>query len=105
MSIRSLRYYEEKNVLTPSRSDNGYRRYHEEHVERVMQIQLYLGLGLKVEEIANILDGVPIEQKKEHCREHAISLYEQKLSEVQKQISRLNRREQELKEMLDYWKR
>jgi len=56
VSIRSLRYYEQKRLLCARRLENGYRDLDEETVERVHTIQMYLGLGLTTEQIEEILD-------------------------------------------------
>ncbi len=47
MSLRSLRYYEEKELLSPTRLQNGYREYTESHIERVGFIQLYSVLDVE----------------------------------------------------------
>ena len=51
VSLRSLRYYEEKELLSPDRQNNGYREYRETDIERVRLIQMYFSLGLTVKEI------------------------------------------------------
>ena len=55
VSIRSLRYYEQKRLLCPRRLENGYRDLDEEAIQRVHTIQMYLGLGLTTEQIEEIL--------------------------------------------------
>ena len=47
MSLRSLRYYEEKELLSPTRLQNGYREYTESYIERVGFIQLYSVLDVE----------------------------------------------------------
>ena len=56
VSIRSLRYYEQKRLLCARRLENGYRDLDEGSIERVQTIQMYLGLGLTTEQIEEILD-------------------------------------------------
>ncbi len=55
VSIRSLRYYEQKRLLCARRLENGYRDLDEGTIERVQTIQMYLGLGLTTEQIEEIL--------------------------------------------------
>jgi MerR family regulatory protein len=45
VSIRSLRYYEQKRLLCARRLSNGYRDLDEEAVTRVQTIRMYLGPG------------------------------------------------------------
>jgi DNA-binding transcriptional MerR regulator len=55
VSRRLLRYYEEQGLLTPSRSQNGYREYGERHVHVVQQISGLLDAGLPTRIIAQLL--------------------------------------------------
>lgn len=54
-SQRSLRYYEEQGLLTPTRLPNGYRDYDERTVATVRRIQILLSAGLGTSTIAEIL--------------------------------------------------
>ncbi|MFE7121256.1 MerR family transcriptional regulator [Streptomyces sp. NPDC057654] len=54
-SRRLLRYYEEQQLISPGRSDNGYRDYAEFHVGRVVQIKGLLDAGLPTRIIRQIL--------------------------------------------------
>jgi DNA-binding transcriptional MerR regulator len=89
VSIRSLRYYEQKRLLCPRRLSNGYRDLDEETVERVQTIQMYLGLGLTTEQIEEILactgtssftHSLPV------CEEELLALYQDKLRDVEHQM-------------------
>ena len=55
VSTRLLRYYEEQELLRPSRDGNGYRTYAPEDVVRVQQIRRLLGAGLPTEVIRSAL--------------------------------------------------
>ena len=62
VSIRSLRYYEQQKLISPVRTDNGYREYSPLAVEQVKTIRLYLNLGFTTEQIAGCLHCVlPVE--------------------------------------------
>ena len=54
VSERSLRHYEEKGLLPSKRLTNGYRDFDESAVEKVELIQMYLQLGLNLDETARI---------------------------------------------------
>ncbi|QBD80294.1 MerR family transcriptional regulator [Ktedonosporobacter rubrisoli] len=98
VSIRSLRYYEAKQLLSPHRAENGYRFYDQTAIERVRTIQFYLGLGLSTNEIFDIVfcsnsdelakshNGTDIES----CPE-GLSLYQEKLAEIENQIASLEK--------------
>ncbi|WP_255952419.1 MerR family transcriptional regulator [Streptomyces odontomachi] len=55
VSQRSLRYYEEQGLLTPTRLPNGYRDYDERAVTTVRRIQILLSAGLGTSAVAEIL--------------------------------------------------
>jgi DNA-binding transcriptional MerR regulator len=52
---RLLRYYEEQQLITPSRALNGYREYNESHVHVVLQIKGLLDAGLPTRIIQQLL--------------------------------------------------
>ena len=90
VSIRSLRYYEQKRLLCARRLENGYRDLDEETVERVRTIQMYLGLGLTTEQIEEILDCTatfPFPHQLPVCEEELLSLYQDKLRDLEHQMA------------------
>jgi len=50
-----LRSYEEQGLITPRRSDNGYREYDEYLVDRVQKIRGLIDSGIPTRIIGNIL--------------------------------------------------
>ena len=103
VSIRSLRYYEQKRLLCAHRLENGYRDLDEEAVERVQTIQMYLGLGLTTEQIEEILNctGIsPLPQPLPVCEEVLLVLYEDKLQDVEHQVAVLTALRTRLKERI-----
>lgn len=58
VTTRTLRYYDEIGLLKPlHKSHAGYRMYGEMEVKRLQQILLYRELGLKLEEINEIVSN------------------------------------------------
>lgn len=53
---RMLRYYEQQGLLTPTRGDNGYRRYQESDVERVRQIRSLIRSGMPTRLVRVVLE-------------------------------------------------
>ena len=89
VSIRSLRYYEQKRLLCARRLPNGYRDLDEEAVERVRTIQMYLGLGLTTEQIEEILactETSPLPHPLPVCEEELLALYQDKLQDIEHQM-------------------
>ncbi|AJI12417.1 TPA: MerR family transcriptional regulator [Bacillus cereus] len=104
-SIRSIRHYEKKKLITAVRLENGYREFDESAIKRIRIIQLYLGLGLTTEQIEEILkceDNGPEEY--EFCEE-MLETYQVKLDQINRQISVLDvvkyRLEKQIMQMTD----
>ena len=90
VSIRSLRYYEQKRLLCSRRLENGYRDLGEEAVERVQTIQMYLSLGLTTEQIEEILQCAEVSlfpHPLPVCEEAKLALYQDKLQDVEHQMA------------------
>lgn len=105
VSLRSLRYYEEKELLMPTRQENGYRDYHESDIERVRIIQLYFSLGLKTSDILPFFDCAYGKEIKQECLPNAIHMGERKLEEIKQQIDTLRKAELLLEENLASWRK
>jgi len=58
ISTRTLRYYDELDLLTPNRlSSNGYRIYGQKEIDKLQHILFYRELGLPLEEIKQIISS------------------------------------------------
>ncbi|MCL1631593.1 MerR family transcriptional regulator [Sporolactobacillus sp. CPB3-1] len=101
VSARSLRYYEEKELLHSARTDNGYRDYDESTVDQVRTIQLYFSLGLNSDQISQVVNCDPIvfPYDKLVCSE-VIEVYKEKISEVSQQIEELKAIQSRLEERM-----
>ncbi|MBB6672123.1 MerR family transcriptional regulator [Cohnella nanjingensis] len=104
VSLRSLRYYEEKELLNPARLENGYREYGESDIEKVRIIQLYFSLGLTVNEINDFFHCTFSQKIQRQCLPMAIDVGERKLDEIKKQIESLRKAESLLEDNLSSWR-
>lgn len=56
---KNIRFYEEQGLLSPRRNrENGYREYGESDIKVLEQIKLLRKLGLPIEEIRSMQDGL-----------------------------------------------
>ncbi|MGC5328674.1 MerR family transcriptional regulator [Brevibacillus sp. SYSU BS000544] len=99
VSIRSLRYYEQKGLLSPARLINGYREYHPFAVEQVNTISFYLQLGLSTDEIGSFLHCV-MKNKEAFCQE-ILPVYKKKLEEIDNQMKLLTMLRSNLEERIE----
>lgn len=59
LSHRTIRYYEEMGLLTPSaRTEGGFRLYDEAGIERLLLIKPMKPLGFTVEQMRQLLDAL-----------------------------------------------
>ena len=63
LSVRTLHYYDEIGLLSPSRLDNsGYRLYDDTNLQRLQQIMLFRELEFPLKDIKRILDNPEYEK-------------------------------------------
>ena len=78
LTTRTLRYYDEIDLLKPSRvGDNGYRFYGSKELEILQQIMFYRKRGFELKQIKNIIDNPEFNVAKA-LKEHLANLEEQK---------------------------
>lgn len=100
VSVRSIRYYETKNIIQSKRLENGYRDYDDTAVGRIKTIQLYLSLGLNTGDIAEVIECPTVTQKDRPLCNAAYELYKTKLKEVNKQLDILRTVQMRLQERI-----
>lgn len=88
ISRANIRFYEKEGLLNPSRNENKYREYNEEDIALLKKIIIYRKIGLRIDEIKNILNN-------------SISLQET----IQQNIVRLNKQMEDVKGSLDVCER
>lgn len=58
MSTASIRFYEQHGLLSPAnRTDNGYRTYSAQDVDRLRQIRTCRSLSMSLDEVQRLLDA------------------------------------------------
>ena len=110
VSIRSLRYYETKQLLSSQRGENGYRTYEQAAIERVRMIQSYLSLGLSTNEILDVVFCSNPDDVVAFCDGTDLSpcpgemeFYQEKLAEIESQIAALEKAKSHIKQCLKRW--
>lgn len=59
VTVKALHHYDRLGLLTPRRTDAGYRLYTRRDLERLRQIVALRGIGLPLKQIKNLLDADP----------------------------------------------
>src|SRR5215472_11689222 len=109
-SIRSLRYYETKQLLSSRRGENGYRTYDQTAIERVRMIHFYLSLGLSTNEIFDVVFCSKPDDVESLCDGTGLSscpeemdFFQEKLAEIEAHIASLEKAKTYLKQRLTRW--
>lgn len=53
----TIRYYEKEGMITPARTDNGYRDYSDEDLKHLLKIKLLRQLGMPLQKIMELQQG------------------------------------------------
>lgn len=102
VSIRTIRFYEEAGLLSPSdRRASGYRVYSKQDVERLRFIQQAKRFGLTLKEIRSIMQRS--RRGLEPCCDLVRDLFTRKIEDFEKKIAELTTVQNQLKERLRHW--
>jgi DNA-binding transcriptional MerR regulator len=95
MRASALRYYEERGLVTPTSRHGGRRWYGPAQVRRVGAIRFWQQSGmLRLDEIAEILDGVPTRTWSE--------VMDGRIADIEKQIAGLEAARDLLKHVVEH---
>lgn len=89
VSTRSLRYYEQRGLLTSRRDQSGYRRYGKDVVHLVVNLRRLLGAGLSVADIQQFGSCLTSPDLGTSPCASALAVYDQRLHTLDDQIATL----------------
>ncbi|GKX29766.1 MerR family transcriptional regulator [Vallitalea longa] len=97
ISVRTLHYYDEINLLKPHKlTESGYRIYENEQLEKLWQILFFKELGFKLETIKKIINDPQFD------KEQALMQHKKLLLEKKKRLNKIiNSIDKTLKEGFD----
>ncbi|MEV7519829.1 MerR family transcriptional regulator [Streptomyces sp. NPDC091371] len=88
-STRTLRYYEERGLLTARRSGNGYRSYDEDDLRLLRQIRMLQDFGFDLEETRPFVDCLRAGHPAGDSCPASLAVYRRKLAEMDALIGQL----------------
>ena len=100
LSLRTVRYYEEVGLVTPSaRTDGGFRLYSEDDVQRLLVIKRMKPLGLSLEEMRELVETLERSAQPEKLGQRALRDVHGTLAEyAERADGRIERLERDLGE-------
>lgn len=84
VSVRTLHYYDEVGLLCPEKSENGYRLYEEEELNKLQMILYYKFLGFSLKNIKELMMSNP----------------SNRLTKMKEQLSLLKKEEKKLRKLV-----
>jgi MerR family transcriptional regulator, copper efflux regulator len=101
-TVRALHLYEEMGLLSPERSDGGFRLYGPDELARVYWISKLQDMGFKLSQIRGLLDAVAASNSAPEAMQGVRELFQSKLRDTREQIQRLLQLERDIAESLSY---
>jgi DNA-binding transcriptional MerR regulator len=98
VSKRSIRFYEEKNLISPGRTKGNYRVYSKRDRSRLRLILRGKRFGYTLDEIAEIIGFNDVDRDEKEQIRKAIEFGKKKIGDIRERIRELQLLE---KEMLD----
>jgi DNA-binding transcriptional MerR regulator len=96
ISTRSIRYYEEKGLLSPQRSRGNQRVYNRRDRARLKLILRGKRFGYDLNEIAEMIGLTNVNMEEAEQIKKSLQYGEKKLSEIRDRITELEKLEQEM---------
>lgn len=103
MSTASVRFYEQYGLLSPAmRTDNGYRTYSAQDVDRLRQIRTCRSLNMSLDEVQRLLDAQV--EGAEGCKmtAHVLQQHTQHIEDRIAELTRLKSRLMDLMAMCNH---
>ena len=101
-TVRALHLYEELGLLSPERSDGGFRLYGSDELARVYWISKLQDMGFKLNQIRGLLDAVAASHTAPDAMHGVRELFQSKLRDTREQIQKLLHLERDISESLSY---
>ncbi|MEM6292887.1 MAG: MerR family transcriptional regulator [Myxococcota bacterium] len=101
-TVRALRLYEERGLLTPARSEGNFRLYGPDEVARVYWITKLQDLGFSLPQIQRLLQTVETSTTGPDAMQSLRQSFRARLDDTRAQVEKLLQLERDLAESLAY---
>lgn len=100
VSVKAVRYYESRGLITPERAANGYREYDDADVLVVREIRALLSLGLTADETVPFVECLRAGNDRADVCPSSLDAYRLRIAEIDQRIEELSRLRGELSGLL-----
>ena len=101
VSVKAVRYYESRGLLSPGRAANGYREYDDGDVLVVREIRALLSLGLTADETVPFVECLRAGNERADVCPASLDAYRLRIAEIDRRIEELSKLRGELSGLLD----
>ncbi|SJZ83751.1 MerR family transcriptional regulator [Selenihalanaerobacter shriftii] len=99
---RTIRYYEELGLLSPSeRSEGGFRLYNENDLSRLLFINRFKKIDFPLDKIKKLIDSIEISDDKSQRASASLSLLGKQLQQIEEEIQDLKDTKENIKSAID----
>ena len=100
VTVKAVRYYESRGLLSPARASNGYREYDFADVRVVREIRALLSLGLTADETVPFVDCLRAGNDRADVCPASLDAYRMRIAEIESRITELATLRDELTDLL-----
>ncbi len=100
VSVKAVRYYESRGLITPERAANGYREYDDADVLVVREIRALLFLGLTADETVPFVECLRAGNDRADVCPASLDAYRLRIAEIDRRMEELSRLRVELSGLL-----
>jgi DNA-binding transcriptional MerR regulator len=100
VTIKAVRYYESRGLISPERATNGYRDYDDADVQVVREIRALLSLGLTADETVPFVDCLRAGHDRADVCPASLDAYRARIADIERRITELSSLRDELTDLL-----
>ncbi|NYJ03264.1 DNA-binding transcriptional MerR regulator [Nocardioides thalensis] len=89
VTVKAVRYYESRGLISPDRAPNGYREYDAADVLVVREIRALLSLGLTADETVPFVECLRAGNERADVCPASLDAYRMRIAEIERRIDEL----------------
>ncbi len=99
LPAKTIRYYEDINLVVANRSENGYRNYSEAHIHKLRFVQRARRLGFSIDECRTLLS---LYEDQNRASAEVKSIAQKHLMEIEAKLNELQNLQQILSHLIEH---
>jgi DNA-binding transcriptional MerR regulator len=100
VSVKAVRYYEARGLVSPRRGSNGYRLYDDSDVRVVREVRALLSLGLTAEQTHPFVECLRAGNDRADVCPASLSAYRDRIADIDDRIAELTGLRSQLADLL-----